>query len=200
MPGQPTSMCSTGAREARRSGCRPSARTEDGAALAWYGDIDSEPSAEDNDVDRCVQALSDAAVALSPQEFIDRGRAPCDRPGLYSWWVDEEGAEDLSRGLGLEVKPGLIYAGLAGATRWPSGLRSNNTLWLRVMTMHLGGNHEFSTFRRTLGAIVAHSDGVTQIDEDGSDALDARSSTARHGSLRRQGLAWPAGTRCAGRT
>ena len=63
---------------------------------------------------------------------------------------------------------GLIYAGLAGATRWPSGQRSNNTLWLRVMTMHLGGNHEFSTFRRTLGAIIAHADGATQIDEDAS--------------------------------
>lgn len=82
------------------------------------------------------------------------------------WWVDPEGAEDLSRGLGLGVKPGLIYAGLAGATRWPSGMRSNNTLWLRIMTMHLGGKHEFSTFRRTLGAIVAHRDGLTQIDED----------------------------------
>jgi hypothetical protein len=34
------------------------------------------------------------------------------------------------------------------------------------MTMHLGGNHEFSTFRRTLGAILAHGDGVTQIDEN----------------------------------
>ena len=26
--------------------------------------------------------------------------------------------------------------------------------------MHLGGNHEFSTFRRTLGAIVTHADGI----------------------------------------
>ncbi|AEV71520.1 hypothetical protein MycrhN_0890 [Mycolicibacterium rhodesiae NBB3] len=127
----------------------------------------SDANVSDNDVARCVQALSDAAVALSPREFIDRGRVPCDRPGLYSWWVDKEGAEDLSRGLALEVKPGLIYAGLAGATRWPSGQRSNNTLWLRIMTMHLGGNHEFSTFRRTLGAIVAQANGVTQIDEDG---------------------------------
>lgn len=118
-------------------------------------------------VQRCVQALTDLTAALSPQEFIVRGRGEYDRPGLYSWWVDETGADDLSRGLGLEVTPGLIYAGLAGATRWPSGLRSSNTLWLRVMTMHLGGKHEFSTFRRTLGAIVAHSNGVTQIDEGG---------------------------------
>ncbi|WP_333890172.1 DUF6884 domain-containing protein [Mycolicibacterium gadium] len=138
-----------------------------GPRLAWYGQTDLGPSADDNEVERCVQALSEAAISLSPQEFIVRGRASFGRPGLYSWWVDEQGAEDLSRGLGLEVKPGLIYAGLAGATRWPSGQRSNNTLWLRIMTMHLGGNHEFSTFRRTLGAILAYSNGVTQINEDG---------------------------------
>ncbi|WP_410506784.1 DUF6884 domain-containing protein [Mycobacterium sp. 29Ha] len=138
-----------------------------GPRLAWYGQTDLGPSADDNEVERCVQALSEAAISLSPQEFIARGRASFGRPGLYSWWVDEQGAEDLSRGLGLEVKPGLIYAGLAGATRWPSGQRSNNTLWLRIMTMHLGGNHEFSTFRRTLGAIVANANGVARIDEDG---------------------------------
>ncbi|MGZ4553340.1 MAG: GIY-YIG nuclease family protein, partial [Mycobacteriaceae bacterium] len=86
--------------------------------------------------------------------------------GLYSWWVDQGGADDLSRALRLTVECGLIYAGLAGATRWPSGKRSNNTLWLRVMTMHLGGNHEFSTFRRTLGAIVAHANDANYIDED----------------------------------
>jgi hypothetical protein len=138
-----------------------------GSRLAWYGQTQSDPTADDNEVQRCVQALSDAAVSLSPQEFIERGRPSFGRPGLYSWWVDEQGAKDLTRGLGLGVKPGLIYAGLAGATRWPSGQRSNNTLWLRIMTMHLGGNHEFSTFRRTLGAIVAQANGVTRIDEDG---------------------------------
>lgn len=138
-----------------------------GPRLAWYGNAATEVVTAAEDVERCVQALSDVSAALSPQQFIGRGRTSSDSPGLYSWWVDEEGAEDLSRGLGLKVSPGLIYAGLAGATRWPSGMRSNNTLWLRVMTMHLGGNHEFSTFRRTLGAVVAHSNGVTQIDEEG---------------------------------
>jgi hypothetical protein len=34
------------------------------------------------------------------------------------------------------------------------------------MTMHLGGNHEFSTFRRTLGAILAEANGVKHIDEN----------------------------------
>ena len=137
-----------------------------GQRLAWYGDIEDGPAAEIDDVDRCVRALRDGAAAVSPQAFTTSGKSGFNRPGLYSWWVDQGGADDLSRGLGLAVERGLIYAGLAGATRWPSGKRSDNTLWLRVMTMHLGGNHEFSTFRRTLGAIVAHANGAKHIDED----------------------------------
>jgi hypothetical protein len=138
-----------------------------GQRLAWYGDRPAmQPVVEIDDVEACVQTLRDETVAISPEEFIARGRASFDRPGLYSWWVDRSGADDLSRGLDLAVEPGLIYAGLAGATRWPSGQRSNNTLWLRVVTMHLGRKHEFSTFRRTVGAIVAHADGVTYIDEE----------------------------------
>ena len=138
-----------------------------GQRLAWYRDIEDGPFAEADDVDSCVRALRDAVTSVSPGEFVASGRASFDRAGLYSWWVDQSGADDLSRGLGLAVDPGLIYAGLAGATRWPSGMRSKNTLWSRVMTMHLGGNHEFSTFRRTLGAIVAHASDAKQIDEDG---------------------------------
>lgn len=168
-----------------------------GSRLAWYGNTATEVATAVDDVERCVAALSDMTAALSPQQFIDRGRTSSDSPGLYSWWVDEEGADDLSRGLGQEVTPGLIYAGLAGATRWPSGMRSNNTLWLRVMTMHLGGNHEFSTFRRTLGAIVAHSNGVTQIERRRSHSVDAQPSTARRLPLSRQGLAGADRTRSA---
>jgi hypothetical protein len=137
-----------------------------GQRLAWYGATAVEPAAQADDAESFVQVLRNTAAAVTPQEFITEGRVSSDRPGLYSWWVDQGGADDLCRGLGLHVEPGLIYAGLAGATRWPSGVRSKNTLWLRVMTMHLGGNHEFSTFRRTLGAIVAHADGVTHIDEE----------------------------------
>ena len=51
-----------------------------------------------------------------------------DQPGLYSWWIDDEGASTLSRGIGLQVAPGQIYAGLTGATRWPSGTRVKATL------------------------------------------------------------------------
>jgi hypothetical protein len=85
------------------------------------------------------------------------------RPGLYSWWVDDTGADDLSRALGHLVRPGLIYAGLAGATRWPSGKSSTNTLWGRLVGtlwgrlvgMHLGGRAILSTFRTSLGAILS---------------------------------------------
>jgi hypothetical protein len=75
-------------------------------------------------------------------------------PGLYSWWVDQEGARHLSIGLRHELKAGLIYAGQAGATRWPSGRRSDNTLWARLVEMHINGSVGFSTFRRTLDAIL----------------------------------------------
>jgi hypothetical protein len=76
-------------------------------------------------------------------------------PGMYSWWVDADGAAELSAGLGLTVLPGLIYAGQAGATRWPSGSPSGNTLWSRLTGMHATGNADSSTFRRTLRAVLA---------------------------------------------
>jgi hypothetical protein len=37
------------------------------------------------------------------------------------------------------IEAGLIYAGLAGATRWPSGKRSTNTLWSRLQGCTSGG-------------------------------------------------------------
>jgi hypothetical protein len=46
-----------------------------------------------------------------------------DSPGLYSWWVDDRGAIDLSTGLGHPVVAGRIYAGQKGraavANNWP---------------------------------------------------------------------------------
>ena len=86
-------------------------------------------------------------------------------PGLYSWWVDEQGARLLSAGLGHAVDPGLLYAGLAGATRSRSGRKSANTLRGRIGSMHLGGNHNFSTFRLSLGSILAAARGQDRIDE-----------------------------------
>ena len=67
-------------------------------------------------------------------------------------------------GLEHEIPAGLIYAGLAGATR-RSGATSSNTLWGRITTMHLGKKHEFSTLRRSLGSILAHASEKPTIDE-----------------------------------
>ncbi|MEV4623258.1 DUF6884 domain-containing protein [Asanoa sp. NPDC049573] len=137
--------------------------------LDWYdsGGISTGPRIEVSYVDAAdfVHLLRSHEAAVGPAEFLATQGAGLRVPGLYSWWVDSAGAADLSRGLGLPVTPGLIYAGLAGATRWPSGKRSTNTLWARIATMHLGGNHEFSTFRRTLGATLANAARSDRIDE-----------------------------------
>lgn len=76
------------------------------------------------------------------------------RPGLYSWWVDERGADQLTRGLAASVGRGLVYVGQAGATQWPSGKRRDATLRTRIATMHLGTKISFSTLRFTLAACL----------------------------------------------
>jgi hypothetical protein len=77
-----------------------------------------------------------------------------DRPGLFAWWVDEAGALDLSRGLGLSVAPGRIHAGQAGATKWPSGKAGTGALGARIGEVHLGGKVRMSTFRWSLAAVL----------------------------------------------
>jgi Family of unknown function (DUF6884)/GIY-YIG catalytic domain len=109
-----------------------------------------------------VALLSDHGAAIPPSRLDLRKLRG---PGLYSWWVDDKGAAELSVGLGLPLEQGLIYAGLAGATRWPSGKRSGNTLAKRISRMHLGGNRKRSTLRRTLGAILAEARGQSAVDE-----------------------------------
>jgi hypothetical protein len=142
-----------------------------GPRLAWYGHRAIPPalSAPRPDVDDLIARLLRADKAISPDEFLATGAALFRSPGLYSWWVDVEGAEDLETGLRHTVEPGLIYAGLAGATR-SGGRKSKNTLWGRIKTMHLGGRHEFSTFRLSLGSVLAESRGDQEIDEPGLTA------------------------------
>lgn len=77
-----------------------------------------------------------------------------DSAGLYSWWVDREGAGDLAKGLGDHLPAGWIYAGQAGATKWPSGARGSATLASRVGGNHLRGKVRNSTFRLTLAAAL----------------------------------------------
>jgi hypothetical protein len=154
----------------------PLAHLRQGEQLAWYKSHPSRspsspapPSpprrAPGTDVGDLVGLLSDPSQALSPRELADHGSRGLLAAGMYSWWVDEPGAVDLSRGLGQPIACGLIYAGQAGATRWPSGKRSGNTLWGRISGMHLGGAAEFSTFRRTLAAILRPVLGLTSEDD-----------------------------------
>ena len=143
-----------------------------GERLRWYGPSsrrvapshDALPTPE---VAELVGLLAAESTALTPEQLLATDGSGLRSPGLYSWWVDARGAADLSRGLGLDVQAGLIYAGLAGATRSRSGRRSTNTLWGRINGMHLGGRHEFSTFRLSLGSILAEANGSADIDEEG---------------------------------
>ncbi|MCB1285514.1 MAG: hypothetical protein KDB20_14490 [Microthrixaceae bacterium] len=152
-----------------------------GERLAWYRDAivpfpDSAPVPAVADspavpvrpeaIHRLVQLLRDELSAMTPAEFLARGREGLDVPGLYSWWIDGTGADELSLGLGEVVEPGLIYAGLAGATWVRSGRRSRNTLWGRLAGMHLGSRHKFWIFRRSLGSILAAVRGTDAIDEE----------------------------------
>ena len=74
-----------------------------------------------------VSRLTDDSAARTPATFLGTGGEGLRVPGLYSWRVNSNGAADLSRGLGVAVEPGLIYAGVAGATRSRSGRKSKNT-------------------------------------------------------------------------
>jgi hypothetical protein len=143
-----------------------------GERLAWY-DRRSTPTASAShpaprtpDVRTLVEQLGTHASTITPADFLATGGAGLRMPGLYSWWSDEDGATALTAGLGEIIEPGLVYAGLAGATRSRSGRKSTNTLWGRIRTMHLGGRHEFSTFRLSLGSILATARGETEIDEN----------------------------------
>jgi hypothetical protein len=138
-----------------------------GERLAWYGSWygDAPASVAVPEVPEIAAGLTSSSSRQSPAEFLATGGDGLRRPGLYSWWVDDRGAADLSLGLGHPIAAGLIYAGLAGATRSRSGRRSSNTLWGRISGMHLGGRHEFSTFRLSLGSVLAAAEGLADIDE-----------------------------------
>jgi len=139
-----------------------------GQRLAWYGSGNSVATASVVmlEASEIAAGLTSPSSRQSPAEFLATGGDGLRRPGLYSWWVDDRGAADLALGLGHQIAAGLIYAGLAGATRSRSGRRSSNTLWGRISGMHLGGRHEFSTFRLSLGSVLAAAEGLADIDEN----------------------------------
>lgn len=131
-----------------------------GHRLSWYLHHQI-ASAHEQDV---IAALRDQDSASTLRDVIATNGSGLRAPGMYSWWVDEVGAANLTAGLGHQVDADLIYAGLAGATR-SGGSTSSNTLWGRIATMHLGKKHEFSTLRRSLGSVLAHAYGQSTIDE-----------------------------------
>lgn len=118
---------------ARSSGRRLSLRPRQRFIVAFYRFVDEVGMEARTETDRrqtCSEVELEAALGAldrSPR-LVMAGEWPADlggldSAGLYSWWVDREGAGDLARGLGDHLPAGRIYAGQAGATQWPSGSR-----------------------------------------------------------------------------
>lgn len=103
-------------------------------------------------VEALTAALNDEQRAEPPVSFpVDPTIAS--HAGLYSWWADDSARSIIGARLGVPI-PALVYAGQAGATRWPSGTRSKATLGSRIRGNHIGGNASSSTFRLTLAALL----------------------------------------------
>ena len=109
-------------------------------------------SVDPRKIEELVAALADNNQAESPAGFPSASHVAA-RPGLYSWWGDETARAAIEEQLGIAIPP-LIYAGQAGATRWPSGTRSKATLGSRIRDNHINGNASSSTFRLTLSALL----------------------------------------------
>lgn len=133
-----------------------------GAQLAWYRAHSTLAQPADkrrrtataDELRAAMRALDGKPRRISARNWPN-GLDDLARPGLYSWWVDEKGAADLSTGLGHLVVAGRIYAGQTGATKWPSGRAGNATLVSRVGANHLRGGIRGSTFRLTLASCLA---------------------------------------------
>ena len=133
-----------------------------GETLAWYDAPPARPAPPaavhpdlDARVTAALAALQSQTAALRMDDVLTAPADLVDRPGLYSWWVDAAGAADLSRGLGIAVEPGLIYAGQAGATS-PGRATTDSTLRSRIIRNHFCGTRGASTLRQSLGSILDH--------------------------------------------
>ncbi len=131
-----------------------------GQQLAWYlsgaatGVGSRAPVAPTaTEVEAAVAALTHFGAFRSPKGF-PWGRADLHQPGLYAWAVDDDGARDLTRASGQPVGAGLVYAGQAGATSWPSGRQPQSTLASRIRGNHLRGRVTASTWRLSLAALL----------------------------------------------
>lgn len=118
-----------------------------------HDDTAEPPAWQERDAWTALDDL-DAAPELMGAADWPAGVTCLDRPGLFAFWVDEAGAAELSRGLDLPFAAGRIYAGQAGATKWPSGRISDDTLGDRIGRVHLEGKVRRSALRMTLAAIL----------------------------------------------
>lgn len=109
---------------------------------------------DDQIVGALVEKLLESCQAQPPAGFpTDEHVASL--PGLYSWWADETARSVIGDQLSQPIPP-LVYAGQAGATRWPSGMKSKATLASRIRNQHINGNASSSTFRLTMSALLLH--------------------------------------------
>jgi hypothetical protein len=134
-------------------------------------------SCSEEDVVAALQAL-DVAPRIVPASGWPGELEGLREAGLYSWWVDAEGAAELSEGLELPLAAARIYAGQAGATKWPSGTPSSATLESRIRSQHLGGNIYGSTSRLTLASCLVaplglRSVGRKRLESGGEERLTA---------------------------
>ena len=119
-----------------------------------YADISCRREVSDWEVEAALDALNRNPRRILAADWPN-GLVNLDQPGLYAWWVDGEGARELTRGISeegkdLQIVPGRIYVGQAGATSWPSGRRFNSTLFSRIGNSHFGSSIGSSSLRRTL--------------------------------------------------
>jgi len=113
-----------------------------------------------------VEAVENADSAVTVHQLeASADRDELGQPGLYSWFVDADGALELSAGTGHVVRAGLDYAGLAGGSRRSVGTRAADTLAGRLLDVHLAPNARVSTFRHTLAAVLRPVHGWDTVDE-----------------------------------
>lgn len=148
-----------------------------GTQIAWYSR--QQPAqrrrlAHSRELAAALKDL-DEAPHIVPAADWPSNLSSLAEPGLYSWWVDREGAAMLSEGLDAEIAEGRIYAGLTGATKWPSGITGKNTLQKRIGGSHIRGRIRGSTFRLTLASVLRDQLGLIAI---GPKLLASRSETA----------------------
>ncbi len=120
--------------------------------MGWRWRLIVLASADPRRIEEMIAALANSDQAQSLTGFPSDSQVAA-RPGLYSWWGDPTARAAIEEQLGIAIPP-LVYAGQAGATRWPSGTRSEATLGSRIRGNHINGNASSSTFRLTLSALL----------------------------------------------